>query len=176
MTKSSILIFIGGFASGVLCLSVFKQTPQQNQQAPQKPEAAVAQSVPTATPLECPKDPTIQDLAAPTFHASMPDILNSGNDGVFKIRWNPVEYAKSYVIRLYTPTGKQLSKWKTSFPTVTLKDLPFDEGKEFTPYVITVASVNRLDVIGPESGKKEIHVKRRRNIVAPGIDSITVED
>lgn len=125
---------------------------------------------------QCPPDPEAETLPAPIFSADLPDPLFSNFEGEAKIKWEPVQYAREYEVKLYNIEGKVVRKWISSSTSMHLKELPFREKLELTPYQITIASINKNKVMGPESQQRLLNSRRIQNLVAPVIKAITVED
>ncbi len=125
---------------------------------------------------QCPSDPEAEILPAPRFSADLPDPLVSSIQGEVKIKWEPVQHAREYEIKIYNVKGKVVRRWISSSTLMYLKELPFNEKLEFTPYQVTIASINKNKVIGPESKQRLLNSRRIQNLVAPVIKAITVED
>lgn len=125
---------------------------------------------------QCPPDPEADVLAAPRFSADLPDPMVSSVEGEVKIKWEPVTHAREYEIKMYNLEGRVIRKWITSSTLLNLKELPFRAKMEFTPYQITIASINKKKVMGPESEQRLLNSRRIENLVAPVIKAITIED
>lgn len=125
---------------------------------------------------ECPKDPAEEELPAPAFHKNIPKEIETNFEGEARVQWEEVPYAVSYHIRLYNEKGNIVRTWKTSRTIIYLKQVPFRDDLDWTPYKLTIASVNKLNLIGPESESKVLRARRLKNLMAPKIDSIVIED
>jgi hypothetical protein len=196
MNKNNILAFVAGVVITLLAQHfVGSSSPPSSLADPPSapaPQTTATEEIspPAATPSHCetspppePKiiykclnDEPIGPLPAPAFRNSMPEILESNREGEVLVQWLPVEHAKMYQVRMYDKNGRMVKFWKTSKTTLYLKQLPFDDGLDFTPYQVTLVAMTQSDVEGSESEKKDLHVRKLKNIVAPNIEAITVED
>lgn len=115
-------------------------------------------------------------LDPPQYTQDIPETFKTNHEGEARISWLSVEGAKKYQINLISENGKRIKSWKTTRQTLFLKEVPFDDNKEFTPYKITIQTLNAKDEAGPESPPKGLLSRRMQNIVAPTIKSISIED
>lgn len=165
-----------GFLLGAVCVTLINNfLAKKNLQVAEQ----------TITPTEiikekvvekCPPTPATVPLGPPQYAQDIPEIVKTNHEGEARISWGAVEHAKKYQINLISEDGKRIKSWKTSRQTLFLKGIPFDEENEFTPYKITIQTLNANDEIGPESPPRRLLSRRLQNIVAPTIKSISIED
>ena len=165
--------FALGLILSAVLIFVFQNFFSRNEVSPRSEQPA---EVKEKIVYQCPTDPEADVLAAPSFSSDLPDPLVSSMEGEVKIQWDPVQYAREYEIKMYNIEGKVIRKWISSNTLLYLKELPFREKLEFTPYQITIASINKNKVTGPESEQRLLNSRRIQNLVAPVIKAITVED
>ncbi len=165
--------FALGLILSAVLIFIFQNFFSKNEMLPKsEPTAEVKEKI----VYQCPPDPEAEVLVAPRFSADLPDPLVSNVEGEVRIKWEPVEHAREYEVKMYNIEGRVIRKWISSNTTLYLKELPFREKLEFTPYQITIASINKNKIMGPESEQRLLNSRRIQNLVAPVIRAITVED
>ena len=127
-------------------------------------------------PPNCPISPEDQLPVAPDFKIPLNSAFEVGNDGFVKLLWSEVQYARFYQISLYNKLGKKIMRWRSKEPALGLSKVPFDKTKDRTIYSVKVAAINRLDQVGPESTPRGLISRRIGSVMAPKIESITVEE
>lgn len=121
----------------------------------------------------CPPDSSELVLQPPTL--SLPTPLVSNHQGEVRVSWKEVAYADHYVIRVTDSTGKIFKTYTTPYLTLYLKELPYNENSPFTSYKVSLATVNRKKIEGAFGPGHPIQVRPMRNLIAPTINEISVE-
>jgi hypothetical protein len=133
-----------------------------------KPLAAVA--------CNCSQEETTDVLPPPNYHLKTPSKLETNREGEVRIQWEDVPKASAYQVKLYDLRRKLVKSWKTKRTVIYLKQVPFSDELEFTPYKIVLTTLNKLGEEGDDSESRDLNSRRLRSVVAPQIESITVED
>jgi len=176
MNKSTIsAFFIGCILTFVIMLTFQKpNTPEFIT----KTEPA---NCPKAEALACvqkPEEPIHYDiLPPPKLDANFDgEVETNKKDGEVKIKWNSIPKAASYMIKLYDQKGGMVRSWKVSRNVIYLKNVPFDAELAVTNYNFTISTINGGGAAGAESKKYVMRSNRISKLLAPTIESITVEE
>ncbi|MDG0816177.1 hypothetical protein [Bdellovibrio svalbardensis] len=125
---------------------------------------------------QCPEDPADKTPSTPEYVDNLPPVLQTNHEGEVRVAWKQVPHAEQYQVFIKDLSGKKVRTWKTSKTALYLKELPFQDSLEFTPYKVTVIALNRKGLASSESAQHDLKVRRLNGVVAPSIRSIVIED
>ncbi|WP_413612339.1 hypothetical protein [Bdellovibrio sp. HCB-110] len=125
---------------------------------------------------ECPQDSADTPLPAPSLSANLATPLMSNHEGEIRVTWNEVPHATRYRLQVLDTEGNVIKTYTTSRSTVYLKELPYDEGRPFTPYSVVLSTINRKSEEGALSPRYEVRVLPLKNLTAPTINEISIEN
>lgn len=160
--QKHIVINIVVLAVGVVIGLAFKKT--------QTPAARAAECETSASLVT---DPAAARLGAPIFKE--PGTIYSSKDGLILVRWNDVNGATTYQVRVWDEQGAQLKNFTTKRSFTFLKNLPVDPATKETPYWVMVTPLDDQQTRGQDSERKEVAMLPLRNLDPPTIKSIQTE-